>query len=298
MLNLHRSCFVFPIHFTLQMLNLAFWATLIVILGLLKLICPFTKLTNLLSRVAEQLAIYFGVVSVFLIETINRIKIDINISGALSTRNWYLMMVNHRSYLDVILMIAFAHKRVPSPKFFLKKELIWLPFVGFGAWALDMPFMQRYSRAYLDKYPEKRSKDIETTRAKCQMYVDRPTTIVNFVEGTRYTPEKHRDKQSPYTHLLRPKAAGVAFTLSAMGELFTNIIDVSVLYPHNVKHPMLDMLCGNMKRIVIEVNVLPVDDSLIGNYEGDEAFRLRFQSWLNTLWNNKDMRIKAFLAQD
>lgn len=49
--------------------------------------------------------------------------------------------------------------------------------------------MKRYSRAYLLRHPERRGKDVETTRRSCEKFRLHPTTIVNFVEGSRFTQE-------------------------------------------------------------------------------------------------------------
>jgi 1-acyl-sn-glycerol-3-phosphate acyltransferase len=207
-----------------------------------------------------------------------------------------LIVANHLSYLDIILLIEFAHGRIPPPKFFLKKELIWLPFVGLGAWALDMPFMRRYSQAFIAKNPHLRGKDIETTRKSCEKFKSQPTTVINFVEGTRFTDEKHQQKNSPFECLLPPKAGGIAFTLAAMGELFTNILDVSIAYPQNRRHPMFEMLSGQMTHIVIDVRVLEVNDDVIGDYFNNNNFKQRFQQWLNDLWHTKDQRLKQLLG--
>ena len=149
-----KAISVFFIHFPLQMLNLACWALLITLIGLLKLIIPSTRMTRRLNALNAQLEIRFGVISTRLVTFFNRIDVSHTIQGSLSEDKWYLIMANHRSYLDIILLIGFADKRIPAPKFFLKKELIWLPFVGLGAWALDMPFMRRYSRADIARRPE------------------------------------------------------------------------------------------------------------------------------------------------
>ena len=62
----------------------------------------------------------------------------------------------------------------------------------------------------VEKYPEKKGKDIEATRKSCERYKDEPITLINFIEGTRFTPEKHAVQRSPYQHLLKPKAGGLA----------------------------------------------------------------------------------------
>ncbi|CAI8251037.1 MAG: putative acyltransferase YihG [Glaciecola sp. HTCC2999] len=297
-MSLLRAIFIFPIHFTLQMSNLGFWAVLIVLFGLIKLLIPlppFNRHINALNAVFE---IAFGVISVKLITLFNRVTIESNIPHSISPEGWYLITANHRSYLDIILLIGFAKGNYPAPKFFLKKELIWLPFVGLGAWALDMPFMRRYSKAQIEQQPSLKGKDIATTQAACEKYRNTPTTIINFVEGTRFTPQKHIQKNSPYQYLLPPKAAGIAFTLAAMGNLFANMLDVSIFYPQNSKWPMMDMLCGSMQRIIIDIKEIPISSNMRGNYQEDELFRKHFQVQLNTLWEEKDLRIQTLLQDN
>ena len=288
--------FIFLVHLPLQLLNLALWGTLIISFGIIKLIMPSWITERLLNPLMNCFLLWFGLISVGLIRLFNPVKIDYRVEGLLSQDKWYLIVANHISYLDIILMIAFARGRIPPPKFFLKKELLWMPFVGLGAWALDMPFMRRYSQKFVEKNPHLRGKDIETTRKSCEKYKSKPTTVINFVEGTRFTPEKHLEKQSAYECLLPPKAGGIAFTLAAMGELFTNILDVSLAYPENRRHPMFEMLAGQMRKIVIDVTVLPVTEDVVGDYFNDQSFKQRFQTWLNSLWEAKDKRLKQILG--
>lgn len=101
----------------------------------------------------------------------------------LSKKNWYLLICNHRSWADIVVLCVLFRKHIPMNKYFLKQQLAWVPFLGLACWALDMPFMKRYSRAYLLRHPERRGKDVETTRRSCEKFRLHPTTIVNFVEG-------------------------------------------------------------------------------------------------------------------
>src|SRR5690606_25270494 len=119
--------------------------------------------------------------------------------------------------------------------------------------------------AQLAKKPELKGKDIATTRASCQKFKTVPTTIINFVEGTRFTLQKQAQKRSPFQYLLPPKAGGIAFTLASMGEQFNAILDFTLLYPDNPNHVALDMLMGKLKRVVVQVEVLPVDQQVIGD---------------------------------
>jgi len=291
-----RACTIFPIHLILQFSNLGFWGMCIIIFGVIRFLIPIKEVSSRLLDIMHRLYSTFAIISVAMIKIFNRIEIQIDIDKPLSKKKWYLITANHRSYLDIILLIDFCAPRIPPPKFFIKKQAIWLPFVGLAAWALDMPFMRRHNQAYLEKHPHLRGKDIETTRKSCEKFVDRPTTVINFVEGTRFTPQKHALQKSPFSHLLRPKAGGIAFTLTAMGELFSNILDITIAYPHS-KHPMMDMLSGRMTRIAIEVKTLEVSQELIGDYFDNPTFQAGFQQWVNELWLNKNERMKKWMTQ-
>lgn len=292
-----RAFIIFPIHLILQLSNMAFWGGCIILFGLVRFILPFKAFGSVLLNIMHRLYSTFSIISVAMIKIFNRIEVRIYIDEPLSKQKWYLITANHISYLDIILLIDFCAPRIQPPKFFLKKQLIWLPFVGLAAWAMDMPFMRRYSQALLEKKPHLRGKDIETTRKSCEKFIDRPTTVINFVEGTRFTKQKHISLKSPFSHLLRPKAGGVAFTLTAMGELFSNILDITIAYP-NSKHPMMDMLSGRMTRIVIDVRTLQISNELIGDYFGNQQFQESFQGWINKLWLDKNERMKDLMNEE
>lgn len=290
------SPIIFILHLVLQLSNLAFWGSLIICFGLIKLLTPRIIDHRFINPLMNCFLLWFGQLSVGLIRCFNKVKLDYRIEGQLSQTDWYLIISNHLSYLDIILLIEFAHGRIPPPKFFLKKELIWLPFVGLAAWALDMPFMRRYSQAFIAKNPHLRGTDIETTRQSCEKFKTQPTTVINFVEGTRFTPTKQQHQTNNFSNLLTPKAGGIAFTLAAMGELFTSILDISLAYPENRHHPMCAMLGGQMKHIIIDVKVLPVDEHVVGDYFNNPGFKLGFQNWLNDLWLEKDKRLQQLLG--
>lgn len=77
--------------------------------------------------------------------------------------------------------------------------------------SFDFPFMRRYSQLFLLKYPHLKGKDIEITKKACQKYKDLPVSIMNFVEGTRFTPEKHKKQESPYKNLLKSYRSRLCF---------------------------------------------------------------------------------------
>jgi 1-acyl-sn-glycerol-3-phosphate acyltransferase len=283
-----------PLAFLLFSCNLALWGTLVTLIGIAKLLSPSATARAFWSKPAHWCYRGWSRYNKLLMELFNKVEWQVSGVAELKKDSWYLLISNHKSWLDIPVLSQFALNRIPEPKFFLKEELKWVPFIGSGSWALDMPFMKRYSQAQVAKNPELKGKDIETTRASCEKFKNTPTTIINFVEGSRFTTEKHKQKRSPFRHLLPPKAGGIAFTLASMGPQFHSVLDVTILYPDNPGHVALDMLCGRLKRVVVLVEILPVDNEIIGDYFNDEAFRVTFQNWLNQRWLKKDQAIAAY----
>jgi 1-acyl-sn-glycerol-3-phosphate acyltransferase len=284
-----------PVAFTLLSLNLCLWGIVVTLCGALKIL-PIPAFQRVCSRLAHWAYRRWSWHNRQLIELFNPVEWQLSGVSELKQDRWYLLISNHKSWLDIPVLTQFALERIPEPKFFLKEELKWVPFIGSASWALDMPFMKRYSQTQVAKNPALQGKDIETTKKSCEKFRHQPTTIINFVEGTRFTPQKKRHKNSPFQHLLPAKAGGIAFTLASMGNQFDAVLDVTLLYPDNPGHVALDMLLGRLKRVVIQVEVLPVDDSIIGDYFNDPAYRQRFQQWLNQRWVNKDQQIAAYLG--
>lgn len=205
----------------------------------------------------------------------------------------YLAISNHQSWVDIPALIESLNRRTPFFKFFLKKELIWVPLLGLAWWGLDYPFMKRYSKAFLEKHPELKGKDLEITKAACELFKRQPVTVVNYLEGTRFTEAKRQEQQSPYRHLLKPKAGGVAFVLAALGEQLDALLDVTIVYPGDKAPGFWDLLNGSVSRVIIDIQVRELAPALwAGDYESDPVFRQTVQAWVNQLWLEKDERIE------
>jgi len=210
----------------------------------------------------------------------------------------YLAVSNHQSWVDIPALIESLNRRTPFFKFFLKKELIWVPLLGLAWWGLDYPFMKRYSKAFLEKHPELKGKDLEITKAACELFKRQPVTVVNYLEGTRFTEAKRQEQQSPYRYLLKPKAGGVAFVLAALGEQLDALLDVTIVYPGDKAPGFWDLLNGSISRVIIDIQVRELDPALWGgDYESDPAFRQTVQAWVNQLWMEKDQRIEELRAE-
>jgi 1-acyl-sn-glycerol-3-phosphate acyltransferase len=277
-------------------LNTLFWCALLFCVALLKALVPLKKWRRTCNRILNLIATRWIAINNLNLQIMNHIHWDIRGIEALRAGNWYLVLSNHQSWVDILVLQRIFHRRIPFLKFFIKQELIWMPVLGLAWWALDFPFVKRYSRAVLKRKPHLKGKDLEITRKACRKFREIPVSIMNFTEGTRFTHDKHRRQKSPYGHLLRPRSGGIAFVLNAMGEQMTSILDVTIVYPQGTPS-FWDMLCGRLKEVIVRVREIPVTDQLQGDYFNDEAYRAWFQNWLNRLWLEKDARIAAILAK-
>lgn len=273
-------------------LNSAVCSLIICIIAVFKIVLPTALLKAKATEMANKTMWLWASINAVILAMFNRVEWDIEGGEELKKHGWYLLISNHLSWTDIVVLCCVFKDRIPMPKFFLKQQLLYVPFIGMACWALDMPFMRRYSREYLIRHPEMRGKDLETTRRSCEKFKYSPTTVVNYVEGTRFTPEKQRKSKAGYDYLLQPKTGGIAYTLAAMGDQFENIIDVTLAYPENTHKPFRDMLMGRMTKVVVRINVLPVDQQVRGDYFKDKPFKRQFQQWLGNVWQDKDELLK------
>jgi 1-acyl-sn-glycerol-3-phosphate acyltransferase len=277
--------------FGILTVNTVFWFVPLMTLAIFKLLLPIAGVRRVLTRWLMWLAENWI--------TGNEITLRGSGSGGwrvagaetLSRDGWYLVLANHQTWVDIVVLQVALNRRIPLLKFFIKQQLVWFPLLGLGFWALDMPFMKRHSPSYLAKHPEKKGADLEATRKACEKFRHTPTSVINFVEGTRFSEAKRISRQSPYQHLLPPRAGGIAVALSAMGEVFDSILDVTLVYADGPPK-FWDMICGDRVDVTIDIRELPIDPALVaGDYQSDREFRRDVHRWLGDLWQEKDERI-------
>ncbi len=277
--------------YLLFVLNVIFWAFIIfypVMLG--KII--FAK--SRFRKYFETLLIKIGERWVFgnntITDLVTDIEWDIEWDDSVENSNAesYLIASNHQSWVDIVILQRLFTGKFPFLRFFIKKKLLWLPILGFAFWGLDFPRMQRFSSEYLEQHPEMRGKDLEATRQACEHFKKNPVSIINFFEGTRFTTAKKMLQQSPFTHLLKPKAGGAAFTLNAMDGSVKKLIDVAISYPVG-QNTIGDLFANRIKKIVVRVRMLDIPEKFLnGDYQNDPEFKVAIQEWTNDLWLEKD----------
>lgn len=270
-----------------------FWVIPLTTLAVLKLLIPLTGFRRTTTRWIMQIGENWVAFNAAVFGRVNTTQWDVRGLEGLERERWYLLIANHQTWIDIVALQTVFNRRIPFLKFFLKQELIWFPFLGIAWWGMDMPFMKRYSRSYLAKHPQKKGKDLEATRKACEKFRYTPTSVINFIEGTRFSEEKRQARASPYEYLLPPRAGGLALALDTMGKLFDEILDITIVYPGGP--PKFWAMCyGEFDRVVIDIKRRPVEAWMLqGDYINDRDYRSRFHKWLTEVWHEKDQQIGA-----
>ena len=278
-------------------LNALFWVPILLLFAVVKLVLPFKAVRLLIDPILVAIAEAWISCNSGWMALTQRTAWDVDGIAGLDPHNWYLVNSNHQTWADIFVLQHLFNRRIPLLKFFIKQQLKWVPVMGLAWWALDFPFMRRHSEEYLKRHPEMRGKDQAATRRACEKFALIPTSVMNFLEGTRFTPIKHQRQQSPYRHLLKPKAGGIALALNAMGERFQAILDVTIVYPDGAPN-FWDFLCGRLQGVIVRVQILPVPAQLMNSdYANDAAIREGFQRWVQQLWQDKDAQIARLLTE-
>ena len=285
-----KSNLVGLITFLLILVELIIGFGTLAIINIPRAVIPLKSFKLFLAKISNKIGdlTVYGLKLIMLlmhgnnIQVINNEKYDMN--------KWYMAMSNHQSWADIFVLLTVANKKIPLLKFFMKKELWWIPFVFLANKTLNMPFVNRHSKKAIEKNPSLRTKDYENTLKSCKRFLRAPSTIFSYAEGTRFTSEKHKAQSSKYKNLLQPKIGGMATALSAMPEIDT-LINFSVVYKSK-KRSAWSFLNGEMKDVKVFIKSYKIPENLKNrNYGSDHLYRDEFKEWIEEIWDEKDRKI-------
>ena len=280
----------------LIVLNTLVHATPLLAFALVKAAMPSVAARRALNRVLTGFAESWIAGNSAMIDRFTPTRFVQDEHASLRDDGHYLVLANHQSWVDILVLQKVFNRRIPLLRFFLKRQLFWVPLLGMAWWALDFPFMGRYTPKQIARNPALAGRDIAATRRACAKFRAIPVAVMNFVEGTRFTAGKHATQASPYRHLLKPKSGGVAFVLDAMGEGLHGILDVTIAYSAG-SPSLLDLLANRIPEVRVRIRQRPIPAELAGgDYQNDREFRVRFQQWMNGLWREKDDDLAALLV--
>lgn len=219
-------------------------------------------------------------------------KMEVIYEDTFDRNDWCLGLANHQSWADILLILSASNYMMPNIRFFMKKELSWIPFIYLANKNLNMPFVNRHSKKQITKNPNLRLQDYENTIKSCKRLKRAPSTIFSYAEGTRFTQEKHKEQNSSYKNLLEPKIGGLATALSALPES-KYLIDFTLIYKTDQRSAWA-FLKGDMADVKILVKKFKIPENLKNkSYLDDNEYRIEFKNWIEDIWSQKDKSIES-----
>jgi 1-acyl-sn-glycerol-3-phosphate acyltransferase len=274
-------------------------STLVCLGGLLRFLMPTEALRSKVRHALAGFVELWVAINNAILAVHRKTHWDLQLPEGLDRQGCYVVSSNHQSWVDVLVLQRCFNRKLPLLRFFLKKELFWVPFMGLAWWSLDFPFMQRYSKEQVRKKPSLAGKDLENARKACEKFRTIPVAMMSFPEGTRFSEQKRIESASPYRNLLKPRIGGVGQVLYALGDQLDGLVDVTIAYP-NDEHKagaaapptFWQLVCGQIPRIVARVELRPVPAELLGReFRRDRTFRSDLQAWMDAQWLEKDALI-------
>ena len=221
---------------------------------------------------------------------IHRTKWQIEYPENISTKKWYLGVSNHSSWADIFVLLFISNYKIPLLKFFIKKELRWIPVIYLIHKTIDMPFLNRHSPDEIRKNPDLRTQDFENTKTAAKKFTRYPTTAFSFAEGTRFTDEKRILQSYPFESLLKPKTGALMTALSGM-PMVEELIDFTIIYKTS-KRSAWNFACGEMNEIKVIVKCYEIPKSIRSIDNNSAVFKNEFRKFIDRIWRKKQTLIE------
>ena len=277
--------------FLAVVLNTLFWCIFLLSVAVLKLLVPVEAWKRFCTKIIINIGECWIYCNGLWIKFLHRPELRVEGFESLDRSKWYLSVANHQSWADIFVLQDITNRKIPMLKFFMKNVLIWVPVIGLAWWALDMPFLKRYTKEEIERNPNLRGKDVKEMEKSFSRYSRYPVSIFSFAEGTRFTEEKKIAQNSRFNNLLNPKSGGIGLTLTTMPYIKV-LLDFTIHYESS-RRSFWDFLCGRMSKANVRVKEVQIPEYLLGkNYEEDIEFREELKSWMENLWSDKDQYLE------
>ncbi len=275
---------------TLVMVSTVIVCIPLLILGPIRLVGS-ASVRDYLSRKFDHWVIDSWVATNRLIFRVLRLSnVHITWEGAddLSRERWYVVISNHQSWTDILLLQTNLFGHIPPIKFFTKHQLLWIPFLGQAMWILGFPYVRRMSKAQLAKNPKLLKSDRKATLDACERFRSHPTTVLNFLEGTRFTAAKRATQRARFEHLLNPKIGGLSYVMSGLNNHLHKLVDITISYPQGIP-TFWEFMQGLSPEVnmLIQCRTIPSD----ARNDSDSEQRKILAPWIEELWREKDQRL-------
>ncbi len=288
------------INLLLISINTLIFSLPIFIIAILRPLLPFAAAQRVCESGNNLIYHIWTDINCLIMHLTNRLELHIEGLEQVNIARSCIIVSNHISWTDIVMIGRIFGHRIPITKFFMKHSLIYIPVIGLVCFGLGMPFLRRYSRQQLLKNPKLKGKDIASTKKACRRLVHAPSSLVNFAEGTRFTPAKRDAVKSPYRHLMPPKATSLAIALGQIGTQVECLINLTLAYPENPHKPFIALLKGRMTKVYAHIEVIDKEALAphCGDYLNDKQFKHDFTLWLRDLWQQKDELLSREVYHD
>lgn len=275
---------------TILVLNTFILSCLLIPLGIIKFFLPITALKVLFTKFIIKVGELWIFTNKIWVKALHNPKWQIIGKENIKSDGWTIATSNHQSFADIFLLQDITNRKMPMLKFFMKYVLIYVPVIGLSWWALDMPFLKRYTKKQLENNPELHGKDVREMKRALKHYALYPVTVFSFAEGTRFTIKKNLHQKSPFKNLLKPKEGGLATALSLVNEI-DSLIDFTIKFDTK-KRSFWDYLCGRMNSVKVIIREIKIPAKFLNiDLLENKILRSEFKDWLHDIWNEKDTLI-------
>ena len=280
-----RRFFIGILTFFAILIILTFAVTLLTIVNIPRII-PDKNLKVSLGSISNTMGSATVASITTALKILHKLEWDFQIPEDVNTDTWYIAISNHQSWADIFILLAAGHKKIPLLKFFMKKELQWIPIIYLVHKTIDMPFLNRHSQKQIEANPELKKLDYQNAETAAKRFSRNPSTAFSFAEGTRFTHEKHLAQASPYKNFLTPKIGALAIALKGMPQV-NELIDFTVIYSTN-KRSTWDFLCGEMSQAKVFAKAHQIPETLKGkNFDQEDEYRREFKNFIEKIWKEK-----------
>ena len=277
-------------------LNTATACTLLYLITLLRLPLTGTWRSALTRRMDLTIDLWVSANN-GLIKALRLIDIEVEWpSEPLRRDRWYMVVSNHQTWTDIILLQSALRPALPPLKFFTKRELIWLPLLGLAMKLLGFPYVRRTRQTGGGNGQAAAAKDRDAITAACAVFRNHPTAVLSFLEGTRFTPAKRDARNSRFQHLLDPQIGGLSAVLASLAGELDTLLDVTIHYPGDPPD-FWEFLQGKCPRARMRVAAHRLSGELCD--PDPAAQRAKVGAFVEALWQAKDARLgKALRRRD
>lgn len=209
--------------------------------------------------------------------------------AGLSRSRWYLVLSNHQSWADILVLQNALWGRIPMLKFFTKRQLVWVPLAGVAMLLLGFPMVRRLAPEQLAADPRLAGLDRQATLDACARFRQYPSTVLSFLEGSRFTPRKRAAQPARFRHLLNPKLGGVSYVVDALKDRIHKVLDVTIVYRGPVPS-FWELLQGRCRDVDVVIRCLDLPAEVRTTRDAAEA-RAVLRPWIEALWREKDAQL-------